>query len=68
MVQKTADVFDGFPRISPKFGGCVPKDMHSRRRDASLFEISLQVAIECSAGDAFTSAIVMAIMTPPVAL
>ena len=54
VVQKPADIFDGFSRIPAKFGGCVPEDMHSRRSDSSLFEVSLEVSVECSAGDAFT--------------
>jgi hypothetical protein len=53
MVQKSADVLNRFSGIPAKLGSSVSKDMDSRRSNASLFEVALQVTIERSAGESF---------------
>ena len=51
VVKKTTHVLDSFPGIASQFGSGMPEDVHSGGGDASLSEISLQVAVECAAGD-----------------
>jgi len=54
VVQKAADIFNYFSGIPAELGSRVPEDMHSGRSDSGFSEVSLEVAIECPAGDAFT--------------
>jgi hypothetical protein len=53
VVEEAAHILHGFPSIPPQLGGRMTEDMDSSGFNASHPKVSLKVALESAAGQAF---------------